>query len=219
MALVRKQLKNGRIVYQNEKGKFVKAGAWVKDQFDNIGKAKGSQINYNGLTTKEKRSYNAQKQSREMFRYKGTYQNTLLNPILRATGYDPKKDLRNFLTMDQLTEIKRLTQTLDRQSVQMFDKKRGDFKYHRTKTGNLMDIAKDLADHQKQGYRVSVIDERGNEIKGLAAIELIRDFEMSKSQASGAEKIRFEHRYEINIHNKTIRIDLRKTMIREYGTL
>lgn len=213
MSTEKRTNKNGKTYYYDTvKKQFSTPKKYIKD---NLTKIQNKTIKYSELSTKEKRSFNAQ----NVIRYKGKIvKKEIANAVIRkynkamkGTEFPKIKkgdDLSNFFPND-----------LNPLEMIKTDKRTTFIENHKKSRtySNLFSMQSDLAEKFKSGSLVVVIKESGEKLFGFEATEYISEFESRKrKEASEGENLIFIYeRFEyVNEKGENVfEIDLSSTMI------
>jgi hypothetical protein len=154
MAVKRIIDKRGRVLYfDTDRGRFTKAGQWVKENLEIIGKGPSKIHQLDDLTDKEKRSFRTRNfQKENPYRWEGKFLSRAANETLRKLGYKPG-EMKGKISRGEIDAIKEnATKFTDVTFI------KNAVEYERTR-GDLMSTTKYLFGQIRRGAQVEVVIE------------------------------------------------------------
>ena len=187
MAINRIVDKRGRtLYYDTDTNRFTKAGQWVRENLEIIGRGPSKIIQLEDLTPKEKRSYiTRQFQKDNPYRYEGKFLSRAANETLRKLGYKPG-EMKGRIPRGEMEVIK---EEATKFTNETFLKNAAEYERSR---GDLMSTTNYLFKQMKRGAEVTIIID-GEEFKGKDGLMKLRQWEMSLFNQPEVDAVRITH--------------------------
>lgn len=199
-------------VRYTENGRFIPsqrgAREFVRENIDSIRENRRGGVRYENLTTRERRSYSAQNR----YRYGGQF---VRNPFNYLRQFEPttqgQRDLRNFVTRDELNELERSAFTIPyRQDYN------GEGQNQRIR-GELTDVVGDIVNYLSTGYQFQLTTDTGETLYDTEAVDYLRRWEertierfrtQGRTEGRELDRIRINYDVMVNSNRRTIDINL-----------
>lgn len=187
MAIKRIEDKRGRILYYDtDRNRFTKAGQWVKENIEIIGRGPTKILQLDELTDREKRSFRTRQYQRENpYRYEGKFLSRAANETLRKLGYKPG-EMKGRIPRGEMEVIK---EEATKFTNETFIKNAAEYERSR---GDIMSTTNYLFNQIKRGADVTIIVD-GEEFQGQEGLLKLREWEMNLFNQPEVEAVRITH--------------------------